>query len=157
MTNSTPPPYPPLRAFLPAMLTLCLVGWGGLAIVVTQTEPTVWPRWLFFAFLFLALSGSALPVTWFLNLRFPSTPPLSPTVIVREATWVGVYGTTLAWLQLGRLVSLGVILGLAAGLIATEYFIQLRERSRWRPPAPSEETPPVPPPETPAPPPGAVG
>jgi MFS family permease len=146
-----------LRAFLPAMLTLCLVGWGGLAIVVTQTEPTVWPRWLFFAFLFLALSGSALPVTWFLNLRFPSTPPLSPTVIVREATWVGVYGTTLAWLQLGRLVSLGVILGLAAGLIATEYFIQLRERSRWRPPAPSEETPPVPPPEAPAPPPGAVG
>lgn len=144
--------YPPLRAFLPTTLTLVLLGWGGLGILVTQTQPTVWPRWLFFALLFLALSGTALPAVWFLNLRFPSTPPIGTTVIVREAAWVGVYGTTLAWLQMGRLASLGVVAGLAAGLIAIEYFIQLRERSRWKP-VPPPDSPPTPsrPPDSPAP------
>jgi cytoskeletal protein RodZ len=48
--------------------------------------------------------------------------------------WVGVYGATLAWLQLGRLVTLYVILGLAGGLIATEYFIRLREKANRRMP-----------------------
>ncbi len=147
---STLQSYPPLRAFLPTILTLCLLGWGGLAVVITQTEPTVWPRWLFFAMLFLALSGTALPAVWFLNLRFPSTPPLSPAALVREAVWVGVYGATLAWLQLGRLASLGVVLGLAAGLIAIECFIQWRERSRWRPTAPDKPS--AAPSEPPAPP-----
>lgn len=147
---NTPPSYPPLRAFLPTILTLCALGWGGLAIVLTQTEPTVWPRWLFFALFFLALSGTSLPAVWFLNLRFPSTPPVNSAVLVREASWVGVYGATLAWLQLGRLASLGVALGLAAGLIAIECFIQWRERSRWRPTAPAEPSaassePPAPP------------
>lgn len=129
------------RPFRPVTLTLCLLGWGGLALVVTLSLPTVWPRWLFFALLFLALSGTALPVVWFLNLRFPSTPPVEASVIVREAMWVGIGGTTLAWLQLGRLASLGVFLGLVAGLTAIEYLLQLRERSRWRP-APSPESPP---------------
>lgn len=133
-----PQSYPRLRAFLPTILILCLLGWGGLVVIITQTEPTVWPRWLFFALLFLALSGTSLPAVWFLNLRFPSASPVGSVVLVREAIWVGVYGTTLAWLQLGRLVSLGVALGLAAGLIAIEYFIQWRERSRWRPASPAE-------------------
>lgn len=147
-----PQSYPPLRAFLPTILILCLLGWGGLVVLVTQTEPTVWPRWLFFALLFLALSGTSLPAIWFLNLRFPSTPPVGSAVLVREAVWVGVYGATLAWLQLGRLASLGVVLGLAAGLIAIECFIQWRERSRWRPaaglaesPTTTSSDPPVPP------------
>lgn len=134
----SPTSYPPLRAFLPTILTLFLLGWGGLAILITQTQPTVWPRWLFFALLFLALSGTALPAVWFLNLRFPSTPPIGTAGIVRESAWVGVYGTTLAWLQIGRLASPGVVLGLAAGLIATEYFILLRERARWKPVVPEE-------------------
>lgn len=150
MTNmKTVPSYPPLRAFLPSILTLCLLGWGGLALVVTRMQPTVWPRWLFFALFFLALSGTSLPAIWFLNLRFPSTPPVGPAVLVREAAWVGVYGAALAWLQLGRLASLGAVLGLAAGLIAMEWFIQWRERARWRPtpvePSPPSSKPPVPP------------
>ncbi|MFN8411476.1 MAG: hypothetical protein U0Z26_03725 [Anaerolineales bacterium] len=46
----------------------------------------------------------------------------------------GVYGASLAWLQLGRLVSLYVILGLAGGFIAAEYFIRIREQANRRPP-----------------------
>ncbi len=82
----------------------------------------------------MALTGTALPIVYYLHQRFPSEPPVESNVIVRQALWVGVYGVTLAWLQLGRLVTLYVILGLAGGLIATEYFIRIREKANRRPP-----------------------
>lgn len=116
-------------------------GWGGLALVINLTLPTVWPRWVFFVLWMLALTGTALPVIFFLHLRFPTTPPPNPNVIVRQAIWVGVYGATLAWLQLGRVVTMGVILGLAGGLAAIELLIRMRERSQWIPPAPPESAP----------------
>jgi hypothetical protein len=100
--------------------------------VVTQTLPYVWPRWGFFALWLTALTGTALPIAYFLNLRFASDPPVEANVIVRQALWVGIFGATLAWLQLGRLVTLWVILGLGGGLIAVEYLLRLRERARWR-------------------------
>jgi hypothetical protein len=112
---------------------MAVLGWGGLVLLVYFTLPFVWPRWGFFALWVLALTGTALPFTYLINRRFPSDPPAEPNVIVRQALWVGVYGTTLAWLQLGRLVSLYVWMGLAAGLIVVEYLIRLREKSRWKP------------------------
>ena len=111
-----------------------LIGWGGIAALFYFSLPFVWPRWGFFVLVIMALSGSALPVVYFLHLRFPSDPPSESNVIVRQALWVGVYGATLAWLQLGRLVTLYVILGLAGSLIATEYFIRLREKANRRAP-----------------------
>jgi hypothetical protein len=115
-------------------LILLLVGWGGLAVVLYLALPLVWFRWGFFALLILALTGTVLPVVYFFHRRFPEQPPAEAHVIVRQAVWFGVYGATLAWLQLGRLVTVYVILGLAGGLLAIEYFIRLRERSRWKPP-----------------------
>ncbi|MCZ2126293.1 MAG: hypothetical protein LC099_00780 [Anaerolineales bacterium] len=113
-------------------LALTAIGAGGLYYLITQTLPFVWSRWGFFIFLFMALSGLALPAAYYLNKRFPSAPPANAEVVVRQALWVGVYGATLAWLQLGRLVTLYVILGLAGGLIAAEYFIRLREKANRR-------------------------
>lgn len=115
-------------------MILILVGWGGLFGVIHLSWPIVWFRWGFFALLILALTGTVLPVVYFFHRRFPDSPPAEPNVIVRQAVWFGVYGATLAWLQLGRLVTVYVILGLAGGLLAIEYFIRLRERSRWKPP-----------------------
>lgn len=126
---------PSLRQYIYSSLFLILLGWGGLALLLTRTLPTVWPRWGFFALWFIALTGTALPLVFFLNLRFPSDPPVEPNVIVREAMWAGAYGATLAWLQLGHLVTLWVWMGLAGGIIAIEYFIRLREQARWQPPA----------------------
>ena len=126
------------RTFLPAALTMFILGWGGLALLFYTTEPTVWPRWGFYVLWTLALTGTALPVTWFLNLRFPSNPPAGEYVIMRQAIWFGVYGSTLAWLQLGHILTLWYILGLALGLIAIEYLIRIRERSRWQPMPPPE-------------------
>jgi hypothetical protein len=130
------------RIYLPSALALAILGWGGLAALFYFSLPFVWSRWGFFVLVIMALTGTALPIVFFLNQRFPSDPPAESNVIVRQAVWVGVYFATLAWLQLGRLVTLYVILGLAAGLFATEYFIRLREKANWNHPAiPDDKTP----------------
>jgi hypothetical protein len=82
-----------------------------------------------------------LPVVYFLHRRFPGEQPVESNVIVRQALWFGIYGATLAWLQLGRLVTVYVVAGLAVGLIAIEYFIRLREKATWKPPAPYDDQP----------------
>ena len=116
-------------------LVLMLIGWGGLYLIVNNTVPDVWPRWGFFVLMLIATAGTMLPIIYFLHRRFPDEPPADANVIARQSLWFGVYVVTLAWLQLGQLVTVYVILGLAIGLIAIEYFIRLRERAHWTPPA----------------------
>ena len=129
-------PKPSFRSYLIQSLLLMLIGWGVLALMifVFNQPPLVWARWGFFVLGIMALTGTALPIVYFLHQRFPAEVPAEPHVIVRQALWVGVYVSTLAWLQLGKLVSLWVWMGLAGGLIAIEYLIRLRERARWKPP-----------------------
>jgi hypothetical protein len=121
---------PSFRPYLIPTIVLASVGWLGLVFLFAFSLPTLWPRWLLFAFLILALTGTALPVAWFINLRFPSNPPIEPFVIVRQAIWVGVYGATLVWLEMGRILTFGIGLALAGGLIAIEYLIRMREKSQ---------------------------
>ena len=127
---------PSFRQFLFSSLFLMIIGWGGLALLIFyfKVPPLVWARWGFFALWFIALTGTALPITFFFNLRFPSDPPAESNAIVRQALWVGFYGATLAWLQLGHLITLWAWMGLAGGLIGIESLIRWRERARWRPP-----------------------
>ena len=127
------------RSFGLSALLLIVLGWGGLYLLITQTLPYVWPRWGFFILVLMAVSGTVLPIVYFFHRRFPDEPPADANVIVRQAMWFGIYGATLAWLQLGRLVTVYVILGLAGGLIAIEYFLRLRERSHWTPPVNDDE------------------
>ena len=122
------------RPFGLAALVLMIAGWGGLYFLLNETLPYVWPRWGFFALVLLALTGTALPIVYFFHRRFPGEKPAEANVIVRQALWFGVYGATLAWLQLGRLVTIYVILGLAVGLAAIEYVTRLREKAHWKPP-----------------------
>jgi hypothetical protein len=129
------------RNYLPSTLALILVGWGGVVALFEYSLPFVWARWGFFVLGIMALTGTALPVVYFVNRRFPANPPAGPNVIVRQSLWAGVYASTLAWLQLGRLVSLYVILGLAGGLIAIEYFIRLREMASRTPPVITDDNP----------------
>ena len=128
------------RPFILPTLVLILVGWGGVASLVLLTEPLVWMRWALFVLLFLALTGTALPIVFFFHLRFPSNPPAVPRVIVRQAQWVGVYCLVLLWLRRGELLTLWLMLGLAGGLLAIEWLIRLRERSRWQPPVTSDHS-----------------
>jgi len=133
----TAPMYPartpsPL-AFLPTAAILLLVGFGGLIVLLNSTEPTLWPRWLFFFMIVCGFSGIGLPVSAYLNYRFPSDPPARVQVILRQALWLGAYAATLAWLQYGRVFSWGLALILALGFVAIEWFLRLRERSQWAP------------------------
>lgn len=123
----------PLRKFLITGLLLAVIGWGGLYLLLTYSLPTLGPRWLFFFLLMLALSGTALPVVAFLNRRFPGETPAEGATILRQAIWVGLFGCILFWLRMGRVLSPVVASFLAAGLILIEFFLRLRERSRWNP------------------------
>jgi hypothetical protein len=96
---------------------------------------------LFYFLLVTGLSGTALPVTYFLNLRFLSEPPADGTVISRQAIWFGVYGSLLAWLMRGRVLTVGLAIVLALGFMLVEALIRVRELSLWtpRPETPADE------------------
>jgi len=124
---------PPVRYFLPTSLILMILGWGGLYAVTIYTSPNGGTRWLFFFTGVLALTGTVMPAVAFLNRRFPSLPPPTPQVILRQSLWIGIYVPTLAWLQIGRVLNLAVAGLLAVCLILIELLLRLRERSQWKP------------------------
>jgi hypothetical protein len=119
--------------FLPAAVILAVIGWAGLGYLVFFTVPTLGPRWLFFFLILLALTGTALPFVAFLNRRFPSAPPPTPSVVLRQSLWVGIYGTALSWLQIGRVLTPALAGLLALGLLLIEWLLRLREKAQWRP------------------------
>jgi hypothetical protein len=136
-------PSSPFRPYLASTISLMVIGFGAVVFAIISLTPTVWARWLLFFGGTLGLTGLGLPVMWFLNLRFKSNPPAGAGVIVRQAIWVGIYGALLIWLQQVRLVTLWSGLGLAAGLIAIEYLVRMREKARWQPKPVPQEPPPV--------------
>lgn len=138
-TKPAPKPAAPLpaeeRPILIAAGTLAVVGWGGLVMLINLALPTLGPRWMFFALWLVALTGTAVPFVRYLNRRFsnPAGQPASPAVILRQSIWVGLFGATCAWLQLGRALNLPLALLLAGALGMVEWFIRVREKSRWTP------------------------
>jgi hypothetical protein len=124
-----PDSSPPVKLFIPAALILSLLGWGGLFLVVVFTLPTVAPRWLFFFLTVTTCTALALPAAAFLNRRFPSTPPATPIIILRQALWVGIYVPVLLWLRIPRVLTPALALLLALGLGMIEFLLRLRERS----------------------------
>ena len=118
---------------MPFAIFLALVGWGGLAYLVINTLPTLAPRWLFFFFITLATTGTGLPVIVFLNIRFPSVPAIDASVIIRQASWIGIYSSIIVWLQLGRILTPSMGMFIAVGLVIIEGLLRMREKSRWAP------------------------
>ncbi len=123
---------PRVANFLPASIFLFIIGWGGLAALIISTLPTVGPRWLFFFLCVLAITGTMLPITAFLSRRFPSTPPPTTMVVVRQALWFAVYVSTLIWLQMGRVLNPALAILLAIGLGLIEFLLRLSEKSQWK-------------------------
>ena len=124
---------PSVKSTLPAALLLAVSGWSGMFYLIFYTLPELWPRWWFFFFIVLAISGMLLPLVAFLNRRFPTDPVVGRSVLLRETGMAGIYTATLAWLQLGRVLTLGLGLLLAVGLVLVEFLIRLREKGRWDP------------------------
>ncbi|MBT3391128.1 MAG: hypothetical protein HN413_12040 [Chloroflexi bacterium] len=124
---------PSVGFYIPAAIILSIGGWGGLLAVIYYTLPTLGPRWLFFFLLVLGVSGLVLPISAYLNRRFPSKPPATVFTVIREALLVAFFAAALIWLQIGRVLTpaLVILFGLSIG--GVELLIRLRERSRWNP------------------------
>ena len=112
--------------------TLFIVGWGGIITLLLYAVPTVDARWVFFLLGMAGLTGTAVPFVVFLSHRF-GHQFVSSRVLIRRAIWVGAFGVTLAWLQLGRTLSWSIVLLLAVVFVAIEWFLELRARSLWDP------------------------
>jgi hypothetical protein len=123
---------PRVANFLPASILLSVIGWGGLITLIISTLPTVGPRWLFFFLCVLAVTGTMMPIIAFLNRRFPSSPPPTAMVIVRQAMWFAVYVSTLIWLQMGRVLNPALAILLVVGLGLIEFLLRLSEKSQWK-------------------------
>ncbi|RMG86607.1 MAG: hypothetical protein D6712_07165 [Chloroflexi bacterium] len=131
-------PLSPRRSTMPpdhigvliAAVLMVLGGGLGLYQLVTTSLPRIGgPLWLFFALLHITVTGLALPVVRYLNVRFTPVDREPPPggVIVRQAVWVGLYAVTCAWLQIPRVLSLPVAFFLALAFIIIEGFIRSRE------------------------------
>lgn len=129
---------PPLRKFLWTGLILGSIGWGGVLVVVFSMLPTLGPRWLFYFLLTMALVGTSLPFISYLHIRFPGDTPVSGSVILRQAIWIGIYGDIIVWLLPGGVLNPALALFLATGFGLVEFLLRLRERSQWKPREPKE-------------------
>ena len=138
-------PQPTYRRFTFPTLLMTIGGWGGLYLITNYTLPTVWPRWGFFALIVIALTGSAMPLVYFINRTFSNS--FRPATILRESIWVGIFGATLAWLQLGRILNFSLGLWLLVGIAIIEYLMRWRDNPAPVEPAPRPE--PTPDPEEP--------
>jgi hypothetical protein len=132
-TRSAPRPSLSVKSYLAASFVLMLLGWSGLAFTVMMTAPSGGSRWMVFFTATLALTGTFLPIAAFLNRRFPSIPPPTHGVILRQALFAGAYLPTLAWLRLGLVLTPSLAVLIAFGFILVEWLLRMRERSRWSP------------------------
>jgi hypothetical protein len=120
-------------------IVLNLIGWVGLILLVNVFLPTLGPRWLFFLLLTIAITGLALPIVFFLHLRFPTEPIAEMNTFIRESMMISVFVDLLAWMQLGRVLTPVRAFLVASGLTVIEYFLRLRERSKFKPKDPVDE------------------
>jgi hypothetical protein len=133
------PPFPAGLFFMAGMFAV--FGWGGVAAVVFLTLPFLGPRWLFFFSLFVAVSGTALPIVWYLNRRFAAERFPSEGMLVREAVETASLGAFLVWLQAGRMFTPFLGWAFFGAFLAVELLLRVYENSRWSPVAPAEEEP----------------
>lgn len=122
---------PSFRSILTTSIILVLIGLVGLTIILFFTLPMLGPRWLLFFLVTLLFSGLALPIVFYLNLRFPSNPVAGSTVLVREALWFGVYFDLILWLQFGKVLNFALAFFIFLGLAAIELLVRLAERNRF--------------------------
>lgn len=125
---------PSIKSFLPLIVILLFIGFGGLFLLFNLTQPTLWPRWLFFFMVVLGITGLALPAVVFLYHRFPSGHVPAQMVIIRQSLWAGIFVALMIWMSLGQVFRLGVALIVAAGITILEIVLRLGERSFWRRP-----------------------
>ena len=121
-------------------LLVAVVGWWGIYELTGQVppdQPGVLP--LFFALLFLAVSGTLAPAAAYLNRRFaPGATARDPWRILRHSAWGGLCVAFCAWLQLHRAFNVGFALVVILIFVAVEVLI-VRLRHEALPPDAGED------------------
>ena len=118
-----------------ASVLMMLVGWFGLFQLISTTLPRIGGElWLFFGLLQIAVTGTAIPVVRFVNIRFTSLMDDVPPggVIVRQSVWIGLFVVTCTWLQIPRALSLPLAIFVALVFIVVEIFLRTRELAAER-------------------------
>ena len=123
-----------LRWLVLVSILLAGLSFVSLYYVYTNLTPLpnvifAGPQLLFFAFMFLGLSASTVPITAYVNYRFakPGWIERDKVRLFREGIWVGLYGVLLAYLQLLRSLNWTIALVLACVFILIEAFFLTRE------------------------------
>jgi len=130
--SSTPPDH---AGLLIAALLMMGMGWVGLIQLVLTSLPRIGGElWLFFVLLQLAVTGTALPIVRYFNVRFtPLDREVPPSgVIVRQSVWIGLFAVTCAWLQIPRALSWPLVIFIAIVFIVIEVFLRYREAAAER-------------------------
>lgn len=124
------------KALMPMLLfsgILSITAWTGLGLVLIYLPPTIGPRWLFFFFLFTAVSSIMLPVFLLINQRIEQGAKFGIFPAVRESLEFGFYINLIVWLKFGRVLDTITAILILVVIIAIEFFIRLFERSRFKP------------------------
>lgn len=84
----------------------------------------------FLAGVMLAVTGLALPIVFYANVRFSRTAAApSALVVLRQGLWVGLWAAFCVWLQMNRSLSAAVVLLVALVLATFETLLQIRKRA----------------------------
>jgi len=131
-TTSRPPDH--IGALLASVLMM-VIGWGGLAQLILTTRPRIGGEmWLLFALLQIAITGTAIPIVRYFNVRFTpvdiEVPPAG--VIVRQSVWVGLLFVTYSWLLIPRVLSFSIGFFLILFFVVIEIFLRSRELANER-------------------------
>src|SRR5258708_32409658 len=65
------------------------ISWVLLYLLVTGMKPLAFGRWLFFILVYIAITGTALPLLWYLNQRFSRVTPVTGGLLLRQGMGCG--------------------------------------------------------------------
>lgn len=99
----------------------------------------------FLAAAMLVIMGLFLPLIHYLNKRF-APQHLSFFAVLRQTSWVGIWGAFCVWLQMNRALGLAVALLVATVFVLFEILLQVRQRATQIPLAPTPRPSSSPPP-----------
>ena len=87
------------------------------------------PQLFFFFFTFLTLGAGTVPITAYLNYRFAQADWVQRDKIrlLRQGSWVGLWGVILSYLQLIRALNWTIALISAGVLVLIEIFFLTRD------------------------------
>jgi hypothetical protein len=114
-------------------ILVALVGWWGLYELTGNVRPDQsGAQPLFYALVFLAVTGTLVPPAAYLNHRLaPQAVERDPWRFFRQSAWAGMCVAVWTWLQAHRVLNLGTALVIALIFVAIEVLIaRLRDESK---------------------------